>query len=76
MESTFWDVADDLMAYTEIQKCGPSGIGRLLGVSYTRRQTVVALSSAEAELYATAAGVSEAILLRKVSTFFGYVVGL
>jgi hypothetical protein len=44
--------------------------------SYTRRHTVVAQSSAEAELYATASGVSEGILLRKVLAFFGYTVGL
>ena len=50
--------------------------GGCLLYSYTRRQTVVAQSSAEAELYTTASGVSEGILLRKVLAFFGYTIGL
>ncbi len=44
--------------------------------SYTRRQTVIAQSSADAEFYATASGVSEGILLRKVLAFFGLPLGL
>eukprot|EP00435_Cladocopium_sp_Y103_P021098 s1207_g5.t1 len=82
-----WDGADDLLVYTDSDWAGDKATrksksaahlvwGGCLVFSYTRRQTVVALSSAEAELYATASGVSEAILLRKVLAFFGYVVGL
>lgn len=51
-------------------------VGDCLLYSYTRRQTVIAQSSAEAEFYATASGVSEAILLRKVLAFFGLPLGL
>ena len=51
-------------------------VGDCLLYSYTRRQTVIAQSSAEAEFYATASGVSEGILLRKVLAFFGLPLGL
>ena len=51
-------------------------IGDCLLYSYTRRQTVVAQSSAEAEFYATASGVSEGILIRKVMAFFEWMLGL
>ena len=51
-------------------------VGDCLLYSYTRRQTVIAQSSAEAEFYATASGVSEGILLRKVLAFFGQTLGL
>lgn len=77
-----WDGADDPIVYTDsdwagdkaTRKCKSAAHGCFV-FSYTRQQTVVALSSAEAELYATASGVSEAILLRKVLAFFGYGVG-
>ena len=46
-------------------------VGDCLLYSYTRRQTVTAQSSAAAEFYATASGVSEGTLLRKVLAFFG-----
>ena len=51
-------------------------VGDCLLYSFTRRQSVIAQSSGEAELYATAAGVSEGILLRKVLAFSGMVLGL
>ena len=51
-------------------------VGDCLLYSYTRRQTVIAQSSAEAEFYATASGVSEGILVRKVLAFFGQTLGL
>ena len=51
-------------------------VGDCLLYSYTRRQTVIAQSSAEAEFYASASGVSEGILLRKVLAFFGLPLGL
>ena len=51
-------------------------VGDSLLYSFTRRQSVIAQSSGEAELYATAAGVSEGILLRKVLGFFGMALGL
>ena len=51
-------------------------VGKCLLYSFTRRQSVIAQSSGEAELYATAAGVSEGILLRKVLAFLGMVLGL
>ena len=44
-------------------------VGNCLLYSFTRRESVMALSSGEAELFATAAGVSEGILLRKVLAF-------
>ena len=47
-------------------------VGDCLLYSYTRRQTVIAQSSAEAEFYATASGVCEGILLRKVLAFFAF----
>ena len=50
--------------------------GNCLLYSFTRRQTVIAQSSAEAEFYATASGVSEGVLIRKVLAFFGLVLGL
>ena len=51
-------------------------VGDCLLYSFTRRQSVIAQSSGEAELYATAAGVSEGILIRKVLAFTGMVLGL
>ena len=50
--------------------------GNCLLYSFTHRQTVIAQSSAEAEFYATASGVSEGVLIRKVLAFFGVVLGL
>eukprot|EP00435_Cladocopium_sp_Y103_P029374 s3084_g7.t1 len=49
----------------KIPKCSPSGMWRMLGVFLHQRQAVVALLSAEAELYATVSGVSEAILFEE-----------
>ena len=51
-------------------------VGYSLLYSFTRRQSVIVQSSGEAELYATAAGVSEGILLRKVLGFCGMILGL
>ena len=51
-------------------------VGRCLLYSFTRRQSVIALSSGEAEMYASASGVSEGILLRKVLAFLGMFLGL
>lgn len=51
-------------------------VGDNLLYSFTRRQSVIAQSSGEAELYATAAGVSEGILLRKVLGFCVIILGL
>jgi hypothetical protein len=51
-------------------------VGNCLLYSFTRRQTVVAQSSAEAEYYATTSGVSEGILIRKVLAFFNLPLGL
>ena len=85
--SNTWEDTDQLTVWTDSDWAGDKQTrrsrtavhlwwGDCLLYSYTRRQTVVAQSSAEAELYATASGVSEGILLRKVLAFFGYTVGL
>ena len=51
-------------------------VGDSLLYSFTRRQSVIAQSSGEAELYATAAGVSEGILLGKILGFCSVLLGL
>ena len=51
-------------------------VGGCLLYSFTRRQSVIALSSGEAEMYASASGVSEGVLLRKVLAFLGMFLGL
>ena len=51
-------------------------VGNCLLYSFTRRQTVIAQSSGEAEYYATASGVSEGLLIRKILAFFTIVLGL
>ena len=51
-------------------------VGNCLLYSFTRRQTVIAQSSGEAEYYATASGVSEGLLIRKILAFFTSVLGL
>ena len=82
-----WNDSDDLVVWSDSDWAGDKKTrksrtaahlmwGGCLLYSYTRRQTVVAQSSAEAELYATASGVSEGILLRKVLEFVGHTVGL
>ena len=82
-----WNDSDDLVIWSDPDWAGDKKArksrtaahlmwGGCLLYSYTRRQTVVAQSSAEAELYATASGVSEGILLRKVLEFVGHTVGL
>ena len=82
-----WNDSDDLVVWSDSDWAGDKQTrksrtaahlmwGGCLLYSYTRRQTVVAQSSAEAELYATASGVSEGILLRKVLEFVGHTVGL
>ena len=82
-----WEDTDDLVVWSDSDWAGDKKTrksrtaahlmwGGCLLYSYTRRQTVVAQSSAEAEMYATASGVSEGILLRKVLEFVGHTVGL
>ena len=82
-----WEDTDDLVVWSDSDWAGDKKTrksrtaahlmwGGCLLYSYTRRQTVVAQSSAEAEMYATASGVSEGILLRKVLGFVGHTVGL
>ena len=81
-----WNDSDDLVVWSDSDWAGDKKTrksrtaahlmwGGCLLYSYTRRQTVVAQSSAEAELYATASGVSEGILLRKVLEFVGHTAG-
>eukprot|EP00972_Heterocapsa_arctica_P010475 1539395-Heterocapsa_arctica.AAC.1 len=56
--------------------CGVICINECLMVSFSRTQTVVALSSGEAEWYAKVAAFVEALLIRRCLRFFGVSIGM